>query len=57
MRLPQRHTSWRAYSVPTTVWPACDEPVGSRAVPDMSERIERLEHENEQLRHAIESRR
>ncbi|MFD8759312.1 hypothetical protein [Streptomyces mirabilis] len=57
MRLPQRYTSWRPYSVPTTVWSACDEPVGSRAVPDMSERIERLEHENEQLRHAIESRR
>lgn len=56
MRLPQRRTSWRPYSVPTTLWPACDEPADSRAVPDMSERIERLEHENEQLGHAIESR-
>ncbi|MFD7056899.1 ANTAR domain-containing protein [Streptomyces mirabilis] len=42
--------------MPTTVWPACDELVGSRAVSDVSERMERLEHENEQLRYAIESR-
>ncbi|WP_328982804.1 ANTAR domain-containing protein [Streptomyces mirabilis] len=42
--------------MPTTAWPACDEPVGSRAVSDGPERMERLERENEQLRHAIESR-
>lgn len=55
MRLPKRHTSWRPYSVPT-VWPAYDEPVGTRAVSDVSEWMERLEHENEQLRYALESR-
>ncbi|MFE2838612.1 ANTAR domain-containing protein [Streptomyces mirabilis] len=42
--------------MPTTVWPACDELVGFRAVSDVSDRIERLERENEQLRYAIESR-
>ncbi|QKV97116.1 ANTAR domain-containing protein [Streptomyces sp. NA02950] len=46
MRPPQRRVSRRAKGVPTG-WSACD---------DTSERTERLEEENAQLRYAIKSR-